>query len=65
MCIYTKHLEMAKKITYSEYKDALKTVGAYSKQQTTKVVRIGAKKTVSGAKKISSSVLNRLKKMVK
>ena len=53
---------MAKKITYSEYKDALKTVGAYSKQQTTKVV---AKKTVSGAKKISSSVLNRLKKMVK
>jgi hypothetical protein len=65
MCIYRKHLEMAKKITYSEYKDALKTVGAYSKQQTTKVVRIGAKKTVSGAKKISSSVLNRLKKMVK
>ncbi len=56
---------MAKKITYSEYKDALKTVGAYSKQQTTKAVRVGAKKTVAGAKKISSSVMNRLKKMVK
>ncbi len=56
---------MAKKITYSEYKDALKTVGAYSKQQSVKVVRVGAKKTVAGAKKISSSVLNRLKKMVK
>jgi hypothetical protein len=65
MCIYRKQLEMAKKITYSEYKDALKTVGAYSKQQTTKAVRVGAKKTVAGAKKISSSVMNRLKKMVK
>jgi hypothetical protein len=65
MCIYRKKLEMAKKITYSEYKDALKTVGAYSKQQSVKVVRVGAKKTVVGAKKISSSVLNRLKKMVK
>jgi hypothetical protein len=65
MCIYRKNLEMAKKITYSEYKDALKTVGAYSKQQSVKVVRVGAKKTVAGAKKISSSVLNRLKKMVK
>jgi hypothetical protein len=56
---------MAKKITYSEYKDALKTVGAYSKQQSVKAVRVGAKKTVSGAKKISSSVLKRLKKLVK
>jgi hypothetical protein len=65
MCIYRKHLEMAKKITYSEYKDALKTVGAYSKQQSVKVVRVGAKKTVAGAKKISASVLNKLKKIVK
>ena len=56
---------MAKKITYSEYKDALKTVGAYSKQQSVKVVRVGAKKTVAGARKISASVLNKLKKIVK
>jgi hypothetical protein len=56
---------MAKKITYTEYKDALKKVGAYNKQRSVKAIKVGAKKTVSGVTKISASVLKRLKKMVK